>query len=199
MCNKKNIIPHNFDVDKYKRSEKLNQNPKLIWFTGLSGSGKSTLANALEKMIFDLGFLTYLLDGDNIRTGISNNLSFSESDRKENIRRISEISKLMLDSGLIVLASFVSPTNKIRKQICDIVGVNNYIEIFVSTPIEECEKRDVKGLYKKAREGEISDFTGISSPFEKPLNPYFSIDTTNKSVESCVDAIFNKIINELKK
>lgn len=199
MCNKKNIIPHNFDIDKFKRSEKLNQNPKLIWFTGLSGSGKSTLANALEKMIFDLGFLTYSLDGDNIRTGISNNLSFSESDRIENIRRISEISKLMLDAGLIVFASFVSPTNKIRKQISDIVGVHNYIEIYVSTPLEECEKRDVKGLYKKAREGKIEDFTGISSPFEKPLNPYFTIDTTNKSLENCVDEIFNKLINKLKK
>ena len=199
MHNKKNIIPHNFDIDKFKRSEKLNQNPKLIWFTGLSGSGKSTLANALEKMIFDLGYSTYSLDGDNIRTGISNNLSFSESDRIENIRRISEISKLMLDAGLIVFASFVSPTNKIRKQISDIVGAHNYIEIYVSTPLEECEKRDVKGLYKKAREGKIEDFTGISSPFEKPLNPYFSINTTNKSLENCVDAIFNNIINELKK
>lgn len=199
MHDKKNIIPHNFEIDKFKRSERLNQNPKLIWFTGLSGSGKSTLANALEKMFFNLGFFTYALDGDNTRTGISNNLSFSEADRAENIRRIGEVSKLMLDSGLIVFASFVSPTNKIRRQISDIVGVQNYIEIYVSTPLKECEKRDVKGLYKKAREGNIQDFTGISSPFEEPLNPFFSIDTTDKSLESCANAIFNKILNELKK
>ena len=178
MLNKENIIAYDFKVNKKLRAIKLNQIPKLIWFTGLSGSGKSTLSDALENKLFNSGFHTYSLDGDNVRTGISNNLSFSGVDRKENIRWISEVSKLMLDAGLVVLASFVSPLNEIRNQIKEIIGEKNYLEIYVSTPIEECERRDVKGLYKKARDGKIPDFTGISSPFEKPNNPFLSIDTT---------------------
>lgn len=199
MLHKENIIPHNFEVNKVLRSIKLNQTPKLIWFTGLSGSGKSTLSDALENKLFKSGFHTYSLDGDNVRTGISNNLSFSESDRKENIRRISEVSKLMLDAGLIVLASFVSPLNEIRNQIKEIIGEKDYLEIYVSTPIEECERRDVKGLYKKARDGKIPNFTGISSPFEKPNNPFLSIDTTNKELEYCVNIVYNEILKEIKK
>ncbi len=199
MLQKENIIPHDFEVNKGLRSIKLNQIPKLIWFTGLSGSGKSTLSNALEIKLFKSGFHTYSLDGDNVRTGISNNLSFSENDRKENIRRISEVSKLMLDAGIIVFASFVSPLNEIRNQIKDIVGEKDYLEIYVSTPIEECERRDVKGLYKKAREGKIPNFTGISSPFEKPVNPFISIDTTKKGLEECTNIIYKEILKEIKK
>ena len=199
MLNKENIIAYDFKVNKKLRAIKLNQTPKLIWFTGLSGSGKSTLSDALENKLFNSGFHTYSLDGDNVRTGISNNLSFSEFDRKENIRRISEVSKLMLDAGLVVLASFVSPLNEIRNQIKEIIGEKNYLEIYVSTPIEECERRDVKGLYKKARDGKIPDFTGISSPFEKPNNPFLSIDTTNKELEYCVNIVYNEILKEIKK
>lgn len=199
MLNKENIIAYDFKVNKKLRAIKLNQIPKLIWFTGLSGSGKSTLSDALENKLFNSGFHTYSLDGDNVRTGISNNLSFSEVDRKENIRRISEVSKLMLDAGLVVLASFVSPLNEIRNQIKEIIGEKNYLEIYVSTPIEECERRDVKGLYKKARDGKIPDFTGISSPFEKPNNPFLSIDTTNKELEYCVNIVYNEILKEIKK
>ena len=199
MLNKENIIAYDFKVNKKLRAIKLNQIPKLIWFTGLSGSGKSTLSDALENKLFNSGFHTYSLDGDNVRTGISNNLSFSEVDRKENIRRISEVSKLMLDAGLVVLASFVSPLNEIRNQIKEIIGEKDYLEIYVSTPIEECERRDVKGLYKKARDGKIPDFTGISSPFEKPNNPFLSIDTTNKELEYCVNIVYNEILKEIKK
>tara|TARA_Y200000002_G_C22688025_1_gene666780 strand:- start:3783 stop:4382 length:600 start_codon:yes stop_codon:yes gene_type:complete len=199
MLNKENIIPYDFKVNKNLRAIKLNQIPKLIWFTGLSGSGKSTLSDALENKLFNSGFHTYSLDGDNVRTGISNNLSFSEVDRKENIRRISEVSKLMLDAGLIVLASFVSPLNEIRNQIKEIIGEKEYLEIYVSTPIEECERRDVKGLYKKARDGKIPNFTGISSPFEKPNNPFLSIDTTNKELEYCINIVYNEILKEIKK
>lgn len=199
MLNKENIIAYDFKVNKKLRAIKLNQIPKLIWFTGLSGSGKSTLSDALENKLFNSGFHTYSLDGDNVRTGISNNLSFSEIDRKENIRRISEVSKLMLDAGLIVLASFVSPLNEIRNQIKEIIGEKDYLEIYVNTPIEECERRDVKGLYKKARDGKIPNFTGISSPFEKPNNPFLSIDTTNKELEYCVNIVYNEILKEIKK
>ena len=199
MLNKENIIPYDFKVNRNLRAIKLNQIPKLIWFTGLSGSGKSTLSDALENKLFNSGFHTYSLDGDNVRTGISNNLSFSEVDRKENIRRISEVSKLMLDAGLIVLASFVSPLNEIRNQIKEIIGEKEYLEIYVSTPIEECERRDVKGLYKKARDGKIPNFTGISSPFEKPNNPFLSIDTTNKELEYCINIVYNEILKEIKK
>ena len=194
----KNIIDYNFDITIKHRAKRLNQSPLLLWFTGLSGSGKSTLSNAVEGFLFEKGFTTYALDGDNTRMGLNSNLGFSSEDRKENIRRIGEVSKLMLDAGLIVCASFVSPFKADRDRIKEIVGKENIVEIYVSTPLEECEKRDVKGLYIKARLGEISDFTGISSPYEAPKNPDINIDTTNLSIEKAVNKIYNQIESKLK-
>lgn len=193
-----NIVKYNFVVDRKARSLRLNQNPKLIWFTGLSGSGKSTIANALEKRLFKEGFSTYALDGDNVRTGICNNLGFSAQDRKENIRRIGEIAKLMLDAGLVVTASFVSPYTDDREMVKKIVGENNYFEVYVKTPLEECELRDVKGLYAKARSGAIKDFTGVSSPYEPPTKPNIIIDTSKLSVSELTEGIYNLIIKQLR-
>ena len=193
-----NIKPHNFEINQHLRSKKLNQIPKLIWFTGLSGSGKSTLSNALEKYLFNLGFSTYSLDGDNVRTGINSNLSFSNDDRSENIRRIAEISKLFLDAGLILTASFISPLLKDREIVRKIVGKKNFIEIYVKTPLEICEKRDVKGLYAMARLGQIPNFTGISSPYQAPLSPDVEIDTTKLSVEESIKYILKLIKPKLK-
>ena len=189
MKSNNNITKHNFKVTQLDRSRKLNQEPKLIWFTGLSGSGKSTLSNIVEENLFNEGYLTYSLDGDNIRYGLCNNLTFSNQDRKENIRRIAEVANLFLDAGVIVCASFVSPFQEDREMVKSIVGEKKYIEIYVNTSIEECEKRDVIGLYAKARAGLISDFTGISSKYEIPLNPHFVIDTTNKDIKSCTKEI----------
>lgn len=194
----KNITDYNFDITKKDRAKRLNQKPLLLWFTGLSGSGKSTLSNAVEGFLFEKGFTTYALDGDNTRMGLNSNLGFSSADRKENIRRIGEVSKLMLDAGLIVCASFVSPFKEDRERIKDIVGKENIVEIYVSTPLEECEKRDVKELYKKARSGEISDFTGVSSPYEEPENPDINIDTTNVSKAEAVNKIYNQIKQRIK-
>lgn len=196
--NKNNITVQSFEISLNTRKKILNQEPKLIWFTGLSGSGKSTLSNELEKKLFNNGYFTYALDGDNTRVGLCKDLGFSSKDRSENIRRIAEVSKILVDAGLIVLASFISPFNKDRELIKSIVGVNNFIEIFVSTPIEECEKRDIKGLYKKARLGQIKNFTGITSPFEKPINPDLEINTTNMEIEEASKILFeyiNKILN----
>lgn len=194
-----NIVPHKFQITRDDRSKKLNQKPCLIWYTGLSGSGKSTLANAVERSLFDKGFLTYSLDGDNVRNGISNNLDFSAKDRSENIRRIGEVAKLMIDAGLIVSASFVSPFEKDRELVKDLIGKANFIEIYVSTPLSECERRDVKGLYKKARNGEITDFTGISSPFEEPKSPDLSIDTTNISIADASKIVLSIILKKIAK
>lgn len=193
-----NIITHTFEVAQSDRIGKLNQNPTLLWFTGLSGSGKSTLSNAVEKLLFDAGFITYALDGDNIRKGICNNLSFSDADRTENIRRIGEVAGLMLDAGLIVCASFVSPFEADRKLVRSIVGAPHFAEIFVSTPLAECERRDVKGLYAKARAGKIPNFTGISSPYQEPTNPELSIDTTNLSLEKAAKTVFDFITPKLR-
>ena len=185
-----NIVHHNFNVSKYDR-EKLHQHKAfLIWFTGLSGSGKSTIANALESKLNSLNVSTYALDGDNIRFGICKDLTFSPEDRTENIRRIAEIANLFVDAGIVTLASFVSPYIKDRDEVKNTVGQENYIEVFVNTNLDECERRDVKGLYKKAREGEIKNMTGISAPYEPPVNPEIEIDTTNESVEQSVDKIF---------
>ena len=167
----------------------------MIWLTGLSGSGKSTIANALEKALFIKGIHTYLLDGDNVRKGLNNNLSFTPEDRSENIRRIAEMANLMIDAGLVVLASFVSPYREDRENVKRIVGYENFVEVFVNTPIEECERRDVKGLYEKARAGEIKNFTGVNAPYEPPMAPDVEIDTTVISVEEAVDIL----LNELKK
>jgi len=167
----------------------LKQKAKVLWMTGLSGSGKTTLAQGLEKRMHTEGFLTQILDGDNIRAGINSNLGFSSEDRTENIRRISEISKLFLDCGIITINCFVSPTIAIREQAKDIIGPEDFIEIFVNTPIEVCEGRDVKGLYAKARNGEIPDFTGVNAPFEAPANPNLEINTAGSSIEDNVAAL----------
>lgn len=192
-----NIIPHNFHVSQKERNLQKKHNSFVIWFTGLSGSGKSTIANALEKALLVKGFHTYILDGDNVRKGLNNNLSFSPEDRTENIRRIAEVAHLMIDAGLIVLSAFVSPYRKDRENVMTIVGKENFVEVFVNTPIEECEKRDVKGLYAKARAGEIKDFTGVNAPYEAPENPDIEIDSSTVSVEDSVAIIFKAIANKL--
>lgn len=193
-----NIFKQDFHVNRNHREKLMNQKSILIWFTGLSGSGKSTVANAFESKLHTLNFKTYTLDGDNIRGGLNKNLTFSDEDRSENIRRIAEVSKLFLDAGTIVIACFVSPFEKDRELVKQIVGSDDYVEVFVDTPIEECEKRDVKGLYKKARLGEIKDFTGISSPYEVPKNPDISIDTSKLRLENSVNLIFEKINDKIK-
>lgn len=192
-----NIIPQDFIITKAQRSNINGHKPLLIWFTGLSGSGKSTLANALEKALYEKNIHTYLLDGDNVRQGLNNNLSFTPEDRTENIRRIAEVAKLMLDAGLVVLASFVSPYREDRENVKRIVGYANTVEIFVNTPVEECERRDVKGLYAKARAGEIQNFTGVNAPYEIPMAPDIEFDTTNISVEDAVTLILKKIKDRL--
>ena len=178
-------------ISRSDRELRLGQVGRVLWFTGLSGSGKSTLAVALENRLYQEGKSTMLLDGDNVRTGICNNLGFSIEDRTENIRRIAEVAKLFKENGQIVLCSFVSPTNDIRKMAKNIIGSEDFIEIFVSTDITECEKRDVKGLYQKARAGLIKDFSGIDSPFEPPINPDIIIDTTNISVDEGVETLIS--------
>lgn len=195
----KNIYPvFNKILQRTDKENLLNQRSTVIWFTGLSGSGKSTIALTVEKELYKQGFLTQVIDGDNIRAGINNNLSFSIEDRIENIRRISEISKLFIDCGIITLNCFISPTIEIRELAKNIIGKENYIEIFINTPLEVCEERDVKGLYKKARKGEIKDFTGITSPFENPINPDIEIKTEEISIEESVKVIMNYIIPKIK-
>jgi len=194
----KNIYP-DFDkiVSRTEKEQRLNQKSKVIWFTGLSGSGKTTLATALERNLFNKGYLIQILDGDNIRSGINNNLSFSPQDRIENIRRIAEIAKLLINSGLICICAFVSPTEDTRKIVRDIIGADDFLEVFVSTPIEVCESRDVKGLYQKAREGKIKDFTGISAPFEIPQHAILAINTSDKTVDSCLDILLDKLFPQI--
>ena len=167
----------------------LGQKGVMLWFTGLSGSGKSTVAVALERELHRRGRLCRILDGDNIRTGINANLGFSEADRKENIRRIAEVSKLFVDTGIITIAAFISPTEEMRQMAEEIIGRNDFKEIYISTPLEECERRDVKGLYAKARLGEIKNFTGISSPFEAPVAPALSLDTSRLTLQESVAAL----------
>ncbi|NND88373.1 MAG: adenylyl-sulfate kinase [Flavobacteriaceae bacterium] len=193
-----NIIPHNFQITQKERQELTKHGAFVVWFTGLSGSGKSTIANALEKKLVENRIHTYLLDGDNVRKGLNNNLSFSPEDRSENIRRIGEVANLMLDAGLVVLASFVSPYAQDRERVKQIVGYSNYIEIFVNTPVEECERRDTKGLYAKARAGEIQNFTGVNAPYEAPVAPHIQIDTTKIDVEEAVSIIYQSIEDKLK-
>ena len=192
-----NIIPHNFSITQRQRRDLKRHEPLLVWFTGLSGSGKSTIANALEKALFIRGTHTYLLDGDNVRKGLNSNLSFSPEDRSENIRRIAEVANLMLDAGLVVLASFVSPYREDRENVKRIVGYENFVEVFVNTPIEECERRDVKGLYAKARAGEIENFTGVNAPYEPPMAPDVEIDTTKVSVGDAVALIVEFIAKKM--
>lgn len=187
------IYPIKTKVSAEERHRLMNQKPRLIWFTGLSGSGKSTLAVQLEAALHAQGFKTYLLDGDNIRSGLNKDLTFTDDARVENIRRISEVCKLFLDAGVVLLSAFISPFKVDREQVKSIVGAENYIEVFVDTPLEICEQRDVKGLYKKARAGEVKNFTGISSPYEKPANPDIVIATDKMSVEQSIDVLMKSI------
>lgn len=190
-----NIYPI-FDrmLTRADKEQLLGQRGMMIWFTGLSGSGKSTIAIALERELQRRRLLCRILDGDNIRSGINSNLGFSPEDRVENIRRIAEVGKLFVDTGIITLAAFISPTNELRRMAARIIGEQDFYEVYVSTPLEECERRDVKGLYAKARHGEIRDFTGISAPFEVPEHPALSLDTSQLTVEESVDRIL-KLIN----
>lgn len=188
-----NLTWQKLDITREIRAQKMGQKPVTIWFTGLSGSGKSTLANELEKALSVQGKYTMLLDGDNVRMGLNRNLGFEEADRIENIRRVAEVAKLMNDAGLIVLTAFISPYESDREKAREIIGADNFIEVYVSTPLEECERRDIKGLYKKAREGKIPNFTGISSPYEAPANPEIVIDTSKCELQEAVDFILNKI------
>jgi bifunctional enzyme CysN/CysC len=186
-----NIYKHDLSISRNLREE-LNGHPsKLLWFTGISGSGKSTIADCLEKELHSKGLRTYILDGDNIRHGLNNDLGFEDADRVENIRRVAEVSKLMIDAGIFVICSFISPFTSDRVMVRDLIGTKDYIEIFVDTPIEVAESRDPKGLYKKARSGEIPNFTGISSPYERPENPEITLKTEDNSVSNCVAHIIN--------
>ncbi len=189
-----NIVWHQQNVNKDDRITLLSQKPCILWFTGLSGSGKSTIANAVEKQLFNRGIKTYLLDGDNIRHGLNKDLGFSETDRVENIRRIGEVSKLFVDAGLITLTAFISPFKSDRQIARSLVGYDEFIEVFINTPLEICEKRDPKGLYKKARDGAIKNFTGIDSPYEAPLEPQISINTDALTINESVDKIINYLI-----
>ena len=195
---KENIIAHNHEIKLSNRVGKQGYRPQLLWFTGLSGSGKSTLASAVEKKLFDADFRTYILDGDNVRKGLNKDLDFSIESRKENIRRISEVANLFVDAGLIVLTAFISPLKSDRQMAKNLVGEENFIEIFADCPLEVCEQRDVKGLYAKARKGLIKDFTGISSPFEAPEDPDVHVKTDEVSVEDGADEILEFLKNKIK-
>lgn len=194
----KNIFPTFERILGRDHKEKLlRQNSKVLWVYGLSGSGKTTVAVALEKSLHDRGFLTQILDGDNIRSGINNNLGFTTEDRAENLRRIAEVNKLFYNCGVITINCFISPLKENRDKVREIIGKNDFIEIFVDTPIEVCEMRDEKGLYKKARAGEIKNFTGIDAPFEVPENPDIRVETVGRSPENIVDEILNTILQKL--
>ncbi len=184
-------------LQRADRERLLGQRAVMIWFTGLSGSGKSTLALALERELYARGFLSRILDGDNIRHGINKNLGFSEEDRFENIRRIAEVSKLFVDTGIITIAAFISPTHRIRAAAAEIIGRENFVEVYVNTPLEVCEARDVKGLYKKARRGEIREFTGISSVFEAPEHPDLVIDTSAAPLEESVRRLLEVVLQRV--
>lgn len=185
-------------LDRAHKEALLKQRGIVIWMTGLSGSGKTTIAKGLETQLHKNGFLTKLLDGDNVRTGINNNLGFSDEDRTENIRRIAEVAKLFLDTGIVTICSFVSPTKTIRANARDIIGADHFLEVFVNTSLEVCERRDVKGLYQKARSGEIKNFTGIDAPFEAPDSNFTEILTENRSVEQSVNDLYNVVIDKIK-
>ncbi len=195
MKNENNIFPvFNKIVQREEKEKLLKQKAQVIWLTGLSGSGKTTIARHLDQEFYNRGFVAQVLDGDNIRSGINNNLKFTEEDRYENIRRISEVNKLFLNCGIITLNSFISPTEEIRNMAIDIIGKENFIEIFINTPIEVCEQRDIKGLYAKARRGELKNFTGIDSPFEAPVNPDIEIKTDKQTIEESVKQALEYIL-----
>lgn len=190
-----NIHKYNYNLSKEDRKSLLAQSSPVIWLTGLSGSGKSTIANALSKKLFDNQNLSYVLDGDNIRSGLNKDLGFSDNDRKENIRRISEVAKLFSDSGVITITAFISPFIEERERAKEIIG-EDFCEIFVKASIDICESRDPKGLYKKARAGQIPNFTGIDSPYESPVSPNLVLDTNTNSLDECVDIIIDYMINK---
>jgi adenylylsulfate kinase len=194
----KNIVPHRFTITKKDRNKKNNHNSLVIWFTGLSGSGKSTISHNIEKYLYDKGYSVFSLDGDNVRFGLSSNLGFSRNDRKENIRRIGEVSKLMIDAGIVVLASFISPYKDDRDNIRKLVLPNNFIEIYCNASLETCESRDVKGFYKKAKEGIIKDYTGIKSPYEAPDCPELILDTDSQTIEESVEEVLNVLLPRIK-
>lgn len=195
----KNIIPHSHKISKVDRAKQNGQKPCIVWFTGLSGSGKSTLANLLEQKLYELGHKTYILDGDNVRAGLNSDLDFSLEARIENIRRIGEVSNLMVDAGLVVLSAFISPLISDRERVRGLVEEDEFFEVFVNCPLEICEQRDVKGLYQKARQGLIKDFTGISSPFETPKNPDIEVNTHLESTEESVKKLLDFLVHKLKK
>ena len=188
----KNVFPTS-SLNRKSKERMLKQHGISIWLTGLSSSGKTTIAVALEKELHDLGYLTQVLDGDNVRTGINGDLGFSAKDRIENIRRASEMTKLFVQSGLVTICCFISPNEKLRNAAKEVIGSEDFFEIYVSTPLEECENRDVKGLYKKARRGEIKDFTGVDAKYQPPLNPSMIVDTLNYSVEDLVQQILDRV------
>ena len=193
-----NIYPiYDQMMSREDKEQLLGQRGLMVWFTGLSGSGKSTVAMSVERELHKRGILCRILDGDNIRSGINNNLGFSQEDRRENIRRIAEVGKLFVHTGIVTLACFVSPTEDIREMARGIIGSEDFKEVFVSTPLEECERRDVKGLYARARRGEVKDFTGISAPFEAPAHPALSIDTSRLSLEDSTMAVVEMILQAM--
>ena len=183
------IVWHDHKITRAERSVNKNQKPCLLWFTGLSGSGKSTIANALDVALHKRGYHTFLLDGDNVRHGLCSDLGFSDDDREENIRRVGEVCKLFADAGLIVMSAFISPFTSDRRMVRKLFPAGEFIEVFMDTPLETCEERDPKGLYRKARSGEIKHFTGIDSPYEIPSHPELRLDTSTMSVETCVDTL----------
>lgn len=193
-----NIYPiYDQMMSREDKEQLLGQRGLMVWFTGLSGSGKSTVAMSVERELHKRGILCRILDGDNIRSGINNNLGFSQEDRRENIRRIAEVGKLFVHTGIVTLACFVSPTEDIREMARGIIGSEDFKEVFVNTPLEECERRDVKGLYARARRGEVKDFTGISAPFEAPAHPALSIDTSRLSLEESTMAVVEMILQAM--
>ncbi|WP_261885792.1 adenylyl-sulfate kinase [Vibrio pomeroyi] len=187
------VVWHNATVTHQQRAELKQQKPVVLWFTGLSGSGKSTVANAAESQLLTLGKHSYLLDGDNVRHGLNQDLGFSDTDRVENIRRIGEVAKLFVDSGSIVLTAFISPFISDRQQVRDLLGEQQFLEVFIDTPLEVCESRDPKGLYKKARKGEIKHFTGIDSEYQAPVQPDIHVKTAGKSIEECGEQVVNAL------
>jgi len=194
MNSSQNIFPDKRVLRRSDKEKILKQRAKAIWLTGLSGSGKTTLAIELENALIEKGFFTQILDGDIVRMGINNNLGFSEKDRKENIRRVAEVSKLFINCGIITINCFVSPTIVIRREAKNIIGVDDFIEVFINTPLEICEKRDVKGLYAKARKGEVLDFTGVNAPWEEPENADINVFTNKMTVAESLKSLINQVI-----
>ena len=194
MSDNNNIVWHDHKVTRAERSANKNQKPCLLWFTGLSGSGKSTIANALDVALHERGYHTFLLDGDNVRYGLCSDLGFTDDDREENIRRVGEVCKLFADAGLIVMSAFISPFASDRRMVRKLFPAGEFIEVFMDTPLDTCESRDPKGLYQKARAGEIKDFTGIDSPYEVPAYPEIRLDTSRHTVEECVESLLAYLV-----